>query len=238
MARPALSLKLIAKPLLLLVGLTGGVLALHLLPFGAILKSHAHARPDLDDIAGFIGLGALACAVGMPRQIVAFAAGFAWGVTIGVAIALAAQIIGCAADLFWARLIARNFVQSRLRGRARSIDRALTRRPFIAALTLRLMPVGNNLLLNLLAGVSTVPAGGFLLGSAIGFIPQTVIFALLGSGSRIARATQIEIGFGFFLISTAVGIALLLAERHRMSRPMPNALECEAAISETTISPS
>ncbi len=208
-----IGLKPFAKPALLVIGLTGGALALRLLPFGDILKSHAHSHADARDIGLFVGLGALACAVGMPRQIVAFAAGYAWGVTIGASMALVAQVIGCAADLFWARWIARDFVQARLRGRALRLDRLLTTGPFISALTLRLMPVGNNLLLNLLAGVSAVPARGFLLGSAAGFIPQTVIFALLGSGSRIARATQIEIGVALFVVSTLIGVVLLLRGR-------------------------
>ncbi|MDD2876473.1 MAG: VTT domain-containing protein [Acidiphilium sp.] len=217
MPRPPLVLKLIVKPALLLLGLTGGALALHMLPFGAILKSHAHAHASLADAAMVVGLGALACAVGMPRQIVAFAAGYAWGVAEGGALALLAQVVGCAADFFWARLIARDFVQSRLRGRALRLDRLLTTKPFITALTLRLMPVGNNLLLNLLAGVSAVPLRGFIMGSAVGFVPQTVIFALLGSGSRIARGTQIEIGVGLFAASTTIGIMLLRRGRHRAS---------------------
>lgn len=210
---PGFGLKAVVKPLLLLAGLTGGALALHWLPLGTILKAHAHA--SLADAAIFIGLGALACAIGIPRQVVAFAAGFAWGVPIGGTIALAAQIVGCAADFLWARTIARDFVQARLGGAALRLDRMLTARPFMAALTLRLMPVGNNMLLNLLAGVSGVKLRGFLLGSALGFVPQTVIFALLGSGSRIARATQIEIGIGLFVVSTLVGIVLLRRGRHR-----------------------
>jgi uncharacterized membrane protein YdjX (TVP38/TMEM64 family) len=206
-------LKTIAKPVLLLVGLTGSALALHFLPFGTVLKSHAHAHASVPDVALFIGLGAVACAVGIPRQIVAFAAGYAWGAALGTTMALGAQIIGCAADLYWARWVARDFVQARLRGSVQRLDRMLTTTPFIASLTLRLMPVGNNLLLNLLAGVSAVPARGFLLGSAVGYIPQTVIFALLGSGSRIARGTQIEVGVSLFVISMAIGVVLLMRNR-------------------------
>jgi uncharacterized membrane protein YdjX (TVP38/TMEM64 family) len=213
MKRGIFRFKMVVKPALLLIGLTGGALALRLLPFGTILKSHAHTHADFTDIALFVGLGVLACAVGMPRQIVAFAAGYAWGATIGATMALGAQIVGCAVDLFWARWIARDFVQARLRGRALRIDRVLTTRPFTAALTLRLMPIGNNLILNLLAGVSAVPARGFLLGSTVGFVPQTIIFALLGSGSCIARGTQIGIGVALFGISTLIGVALLLRER-------------------------
>lgn len=200
-------IRLIGKSGLMLAGLTGAVLALHLLPFGSILKSHAQA--DWSDTAIFVGVGALACAVGMPRQIVAFAAGFAWGAVMGGALALLAQVIGCVVDFYWARLVGRDFVQARLRGRALKLERMLTRQPFVNALTLRLMPVGNNLLLNVLAGVSAVPARGFVLGSAIGFIPQTAIFALLGSGSRIARSTQIGLGVGLFVLSTVIGIILL-----------------------------
>lgn len=211
-------IRLIGKSALMLVGLTGAVLALHLLPFGTILKSHA--RADWSDTAIFVAVGALACAVGMPRQIVAFAAGFAWGAALGVAFALLAQIIGCLVDFYWARLVARDFVQARLRGRALRLERMLTRQPFVNALTLRLMPVGNNLLLNVLAGVSAVPMRGFVLGSAIGFIPQTAIFALLGSGSRIARSTQIGLGIGLFVVSTLIGIVLL---RRQSAPPLPQA---------------
>lgn len=207
------ALKPVLKPALLLFGLTGGALALHLLPFGTVLKSHAQGHTGIADAVVLVALGTLACAVGVPRQIVAFAAGYAWGAAEGAALALLAQSLGCAADLFWARSIARNFVQARIRGRALQLDRLLTKTPFFTALTLRLMPVGNNLLLNLLAGVSAVPARGFLLGSVVGFIPQTIIFALIGAGSRIARGTQIEIGAGLFMLSTLIGLAMLRRSR-------------------------
>ena len=215
MSRLALLLKLIGKPALLLVGLTGGALALRFLPFDAVLKAH-HAtgfQDELRDAALFVLAGALACAVGMPRQIVAFAAGYAWGLAPGAGLALLAQVIGCALDLFWARMVARDFVRARLHGRMAQLDMRLTRRPFLAALILRLMPIGNNLLLNLLAGVSAVSATGFLAGSAIGFVPQTVIFVLLGSGSRIARGTQIELGILLFVVSTLLGLLLLKRSR-------------------------
>ena len=61
-----IGLKPFAKPALLVIGLTGGALALRLLPFGDILKSHAHSHADARDIGLFVGLGALACAVGVP----------------------------------------------------------------------------------------------------------------------------------------------------------------------------
>lgn len=197
----------VVKPALLLFGLTAGALSLNLLPFKAFLTLQTGSGPA--DAAWLVLLGALACAVGLPRQIVAFAGGYVWGLWAGTALALAAQILGAAADLFWARMAARDWVQARLNGRMRRLDQMLSRRPFAAAVALRFMPIGNNLLLNLLAGVSAVPASGFLAGSLVGFVPQTVIFALLGSGSRVARSTEIALGAALFVVSAGIGAIML-----------------------------
>ncbi len=197
----------VAKPALLLLGLTAGALSLNLLPFKAFLTLQMGSGAT--DAAWFVLLGALASAVGIPRQIVAFAGGYVWGFWAGTTLSLIAQILGAAADLFWARIIARDWVQARLRGRVQKLDRLLSRRPFAATLALRFMPIGNNLLLNLLAGVSAVPAFGFLAGSLVGFVPQTVIFALIGSGSRVARGTEIALGAALFVVSFVLGVIML-----------------------------
>lgn len=135
--------------------------------------------------------------------------GLPGGVIPGSVLALLAQIIGCAADVIWARLIGRSFVQARLRGRVANLDRMLSARPFIATLTLRLLPVGNNLVLNLLAGISGVDLIGFVAGSALGYIPQTVIFALVGGGTRVTKDIQIELGVALLLVSTSLGLIML-----------------------------
>ena len=73
---------------------------------------------------------------------------------------------------------------------------------------LRLLPVGNNVLLNVAAGVSGVSAGWFLVGSAIGYLPQTIVFALLGGGTRFDRRLELALAAGLFLASALVGLAL------------------------------
>jgi len=208
------SLRPYAKPLLLVAGLAIAGITLNHLHFRD-LRQHALMRPD--DILAFVAMAALACGVGMPRQVVAFAAGYGWGIAAGTGLALAAQIIGCIGNFFWARLIARDFVQRSLRGRVARFDRFLAGNPFTATLMLRLMPVGNNLLLNLAAGVSAIRPAPFFLGSALGYVPQTVIFALLGSGSRLDRGTTIGISAVLLLISILLGIVLV----RRLRAPAP-----------------
>ena len=161
----------------------------------------------------FVVVGALACAVAVPRQIVALAGGYAFGFWPGVALTLLAEVAGCAIDFFWVRLLGRRaaltFLQRREGGQLDRLDRFLTGRAFTATLTLRLLPVGSNVLLNLAAGVSGVAAGPFLIASAIGYIPQTVVFALAGAGAGLSNGTQFGLAAALLLVSVGLGVLLL-----------------------------
>jgi uncharacterized membrane protein YdjX (TVP38/TMEM64 family) len=78
------------------------------------------------------------------------------------------------------------------------------------------MPVGNNLALNLLAGMSGIAALPFLAATAIGYLPQTLVFALLGKGVRVDGGWQIGIAAAMFAASIALGVWLW--RRHRAAR--------------------
>ena len=80
---------------------------------------------------------------------------------------------------------------------------------FSATLTLRLLPVGSNIALNLLAGVSGVAAAPFLAASVLGYVPQTVVFALLGGGVRVSEGAQVALAAGLMVFSVAFGVMLL-----------------------------
>ena len=202
------------RPAMLLLGLVGAGLALR----GLGLDAHIAAAGENGPLA-YLALGSLACAVGVPRQVVAYAGGLAFGFWPGVALALVAEALGCAADFFWARLLARRWaerwLQRRGDGRLGRLDRFLTARAFTATLTLRLLPVGSNIVLNLLAGVSGVAAGPFLAASVLGYIPQTAVFALLGGGVRVSEAVQVGLAVALFATSTGLGVLLL------RRRPVP-----------------
>jgi uncharacterized membrane protein YdjX (TVP38/TMEM64 family) len=158
--------------------------------------------------AMFLAVATLLTAIGLPRQIPAFVAGYAFGAWSGAAIALLSQIIACGADFIWARAVGREFVNRRFGRVLRRVDSTLSARPFIATLTFRLMPVGSNILLNLAAGLSSVRALPFLAASLIGFIPQTVVFALIGRGSAPSHMNVLAIGVVMFLLSAGLGVFL------------------------------
>jgi uncharacterized membrane protein YdjX (TVP38/TMEM64 family) len=199
-----------AKSLLLLLGVAGAMAGVHLLTGNHLALLDTHRDPL--GMGLFILLGAAACAFGLPRQLVASAAAASFGLWGGVAVALAAQFIGCTADFFWARFIGRAWTQRRIKGRLVQADEFFTARPVSTTLMLRLFPVGNNLAVNLLAGVSNVSAVPFFAGSLLGYVPQTLIFALAGTG----RSMHLWIGLELFVLSTMLG--LWLAKRHRARR--------------------
>ncbi|HSR55315.1 MAG TPA: VTT domain-containing protein [Alphaproteobacteria bacterium] len=175
----------------------------------------------------FLAVGAVATAVGFPRQAVSFLAGYGFGLGEGIGLALGATVLGCITAFFVSRLIGRAAVAGMLSDRVRRVDEFMGDHPFSMALLLRLMPVGSNLVANLAAGVSGVRAIPFFLGSAIGYIPQTVIFALLGSGVHLDPVLRITTGVVLFVISGMLGIYLF--RRYRQSRAMDR--ELAAAIS-------
>jgi len=196
------------RPTLLLAGLLGAGLAIRSGVGRGAFDAPAQAGP-----LAFVALAALACAIGVPRQLTAYAAGLGFGLFGGCVLALLAQLLGCTIDFAWSRWVGRAWAARRIRGRIARLEAALTRHPFTATLTLRLLPMGSNLALNLLAGVSAIAAGPFLAASAIGFLPQTIVFGLLGAGVRVGEGAQLALAVGLFAASIALGLALLRRSR-------------------------
>jgi uncharacterized membrane protein YdjX (TVP38/TMEM64 family) len=192
-----------------------------LTPDAGWVERWVRGRGLVGDIV-FIVAGAAATAAGVPRQGIAFLAGYAFGALAGTTIALAAQMLGCAVSYGWARLVARAWAERRLAGRfghrLRPLRDALASSPFAATLALRLLPIGNNLALNLLAGMAGISAVPFFAATALGYVPQTVVFALLGKGVRVDGAWQLALAVALFAVSAAIGLALL--RRHRAGRAL------------------
>lgn len=207
----------LGKPLLLLAGLVAAGVLLRELRDAGVLEVEVLARATLrlgiPAEAVFVLLGAGACMVGVPRQAVAFAGGTAFGALAGSVLAVAAMVLGCAGSFLWARAVGQDWARRRIErafgGRLARLDRFISDNPFTATLTLRLLPVGNNLALNLLAGLSGVALAPFLAASALGYVPQAVVFALLGKGVRVDGAVQVALGLALFAASAALGLWLL-----------------------------
>ena len=156
----------------------------------------------------FVFAATLLVIVGFPRQIISFLAGYAFGLNSGTLLALLACVIGCSAAFFFARLIGREWINTKFPRRLSEADQFFSANTFITTLFIRFMPVGSNFVTNLVAGVSGVRAISFIGGSTVGYIPQTVIFSLLGSGFNIDLEFRIILSMVLFLASILLGLFL------------------------------
>jgi uncharacterized membrane protein YdjX (TVP38/TMEM64 family) len=142
----------------------------------------------------FLGMGALATAVGVPRQAISFLAGYAFDVALGTLLGVLATVGGCVIAFSYSRWFGRGLIAARFPDRVRRIDGFIHDNTFNMTVLMRLLPVGSNLITNLAAGVANVRALPFVLGSALGYIPQTLVFSLVGSGITLDPLFRIGSG--------------------------------------------
>lgn len=156
----------------------------------------------------FLMMGGVLTAFGLPRQIIAFLGGYAFDVGLGTLFAVLGTGLGCVLSFGYARLFGQGLLRERLGERAARFDRIVCTHAFSTTTLIRLLPVGNNLLTNLAAGISSIRPAPFFLGTLVGYLPQTLAFALVGSGIQIAPALKLGLGAALFLASGALGICL------------------------------
>jgi uncharacterized membrane protein YdjX (TVP38/TMEM64 family) len=218
MSRLPIAPHLLIRGLLLLTTLTVGAYALqaaHLL--GNVNEAWIDSTVRGQSLHGellFVGIGALVAAIGLPRQLVCFLGGYGFGLIEGTLLGLLASVLGCVGTFYYARLLARHLVLARFAQRIARLDDFLRDNTLGMTLLARLLPVGSNLVNTLIAGVSSVRALPFFVGSALGYLPQTLVFALAGSGVNLDPARRIGLAVALFAISAALGVMLYRKYRH------------------------
>lgn len=165
----------------------------------------------------FMAITACLTALGLPRQLFGFLGGFAFGAAGGTLLATLGCALGCATAALYARFSGREFVMAKLGGKLARLDAFLSGQPFLMALAIRLFPLGSNLLTNLAAGVSSIPLVSFVLGSALGYIPQNFVFALFGAGMNAdsTEGVALAVGVSVVLLVASGWLGVMLYRRYR-----------------------
>ncbi len=165
----------------------------------------------------FLLMGGMFTAIGLPRQVIAFLGGYAFSVGLGTLLGALAALVGCMLSFSYARLFGKGLLRARLGERASRFDHFIHDHPFSMTVLVRLLPVGSNLLTNLAAGISSIRPASFFAGTFLGYLPQTLVFALVGSGVHIAPTIKISLAIGLFLVSGVIGAWLYRRFRHGQS---------------------
>jgi hypothetical protein len=134
------------------------------------------------------------------------------GALLFIAVGAAFTVLGFG----YARFFARDMIVRRYPNRVRKIDDFLHLHPFSMTLAVRLFPLGHNLVVNLLAGVSKVRALPFLAASAVGHLPQTLVFAMVGGG--VAESDMVKGALAAALFALSAGIGMHLYRKYRRGR--------------------
>ena len=169
----------------------------------------------------FVAAGVLFTGIGLSRQVLAFVAGYAFGPVAGAALSLLAEMGGVALAFSLARYVGADAVTRRYAGNIRTLDQFLRTHPFLMTIALKLFPLGSNVVLNVLAGVSSVALVPYLLGSAVGHAPQTVVFAMVAAGVATGDVLQSVLAVALFVVSGLIGLYLYRKYRRSLEPQGP-----------------
>jgi uncharacterized membrane protein YdjX (TVP38/TMEM64 family) len=130
----------------------------------------------------------------LPGSILTAGAGFVYGPLWGALLVSPVSVLGATLAFLLGRGVARGWVVRRLRANTRvaAIDEAVAQHGLRLVVLLRLSPLVPFNLLNYALGLTRVRLRDYVIGSALGMLPGTVLYVYLGS--TIAEASQLAAG--------------------------------------------
>lgn len=189
-----------------LLGVIGGGLAL---AFAVDLPSVPTVRSWLDAgrperwFAVALML-ALALLTPVSRTALSVLVGAVAGFPAGLALALGGGLLGGLAGFGLSRWLGRAAVLRLAGSRVAQVDRLVAERGFATVLTARLMPVAPFVVVSYAAGLSGVRLGPYVLGTAVGLVPWSVLYVGLG-------ASAAQVGSWAAVLDIALPLAALIA---------------------------
>jgi len=215
--KPALKLALVATLVSLLLAITLSTVFLG--NYGVLLQNYLNSLIPKTLLGAFIFTLLLtpAMGLGLPRQIAALSAGFLFGAGFGMVLATISAVLGCLVTLLLARKLFSNIVERNYPITLVKVSHFFSHNTFLKALIIRLIPAGSNFLTNILAGTARTPIRPYVLGSAIGFIPQMTIFSLMGSGLQVNGDQQLIISIILLFIALLLGSYLYKKTHNKLT---------------------
>lgn len=134
-------------------------------------------------VFAFVFLYVAAALLLVPGSVLTLGAGFAYGPLWGSVLVVPTSWVPAALGFALARSGLRGWVERKVEGRPRfaAIDRAVGGDGFRIVLLLRLSPIVPYSLLNYALGLTKIKPGDYLLASALGMLPGTILYVYLGS---------------------------------------------------------
>lgn len=154
-------------------------------------------------VAGF----ALAVSLAVPLSFLTLVTLVALGPWLGFVCTMAGGLIGAGVSYGVGTSLGHEVVQ-RLGGeRVNALSQRLARRGVLAVVAVRLVPIAPFAIVNMMAGASHIRLRDFLLGTAIGMTPGTLLLMLFTN--HILQALKQPSALSFGLLALTVGLIAL-----------------------------
>ncbi|WP_373191379.1 TVP38/TMEM64 family protein [Halomonas sp.] len=161
----------------------------------------------------------LAVVVGpIPTLPVTAAAGLAFGLLPGALLSIIGAMAGAMIAFTLARLLGRDALRARLPSNPLFGSQGSQRLLFLTVLVTRLVPIFSFALVSYAAGVTAISVGRFALGTVIGMLPMTLVFASLGRAFELNPLLSITAAVVILTVMTLLPWYLSRQRHSRLAR--------------------
>jgi uncharacterized membrane protein YdjX (TVP38/TMEM64 family) len=186
-----------------------------------LLAAVSHS-PIFAPAAAVVGSAVLIAAL-VPRTLLALVGGALFGTLSGSVYVLVGVTVGAAIAYGVGRLLGRDFVEARLRGRLAMFESSIARRGTWAVVVSRLIPIVPFCVSNYAFGTTSVRPRKFVVGTAFGVLPANVVYAALGSATMHQDWLGAKVAGGFAVaLGVAGSIGTYIVWRKRPRHPAPD----------------
>ncbi|WP_299495622.1 VTT domain-containing protein [uncultured Shewanella sp.] len=142
--------------------------------------------------------------IGGPRQINGLLYGYLLGAFNGMLFAVVVSLVAASMNYWLAHYLFSHWLRTHFTHKIYTFQLFCQRKPFYKILLLRLFPVGSNLLTNVFCGGIGIKYFPFISASAVGYIPQTLIFSLIGAGINTLNNQLVYLSLVLFGMSLLI----------------------------------
>lgn len=200
------------KPGIFIALLAAGAFFIHRGTLNTMFDQHALAASlhvhGWRVVPGWILAGALFTAIGGPRQMLAFAAGFIFGALPGALYSTLVTLLGCLITMAVSRSLLSDMILARYPRHVASLRNLFEWHGWLTIAMIRFFPVGSNVLTNLFAGTAHIGVFSMVVGSFIGYLPQMLIFSYAGAGMGASSTEQLFYSAMLFVVSSVLAVVL------------------------------
>ncbi|MDN3556281.1 TVP38/TMEM64 family protein [Halomonas maura] len=151
------------------------------------------------------GVMALTVVVGpIPTMVVSVAAGMIYDPLLAFLLSMAGALLGAGLSFWIARLVGRPVIERFFHGHVALFPECPQRLLFGMVLLARLIPVMSFALVSYAAGLTALTTGRFLVATALGMFPMTLIYVLAGKGIAIDDSRAMIVGVGVLCLLLAL----------------------------------